>query len=148
MSHPRSGSLEHQATTPTILIFLQSSNVALYPRADLSPSPNGPVSSPEVVSNTPASPIEQLPVELQLKIFEPVCIFDGKMPALIIALRPLKKLYYEALQLFYKNSTFVLQHRNQFCLRDFGDRKEAALTIQKLTFLHPYVTSPFTSNLG
>jgi hypothetical protein len=57
---------------------------ALHPRADLPPWSNGPVSSPEEVSNTPASPIEKLPVELRLEIFEPVCIFDGKMPALII----------------------------------------------------------------
>jgi hypothetical protein len=122
--------------------------VTLNPRADLSHWSNGPVSSPEVVSNTPASPIEKLPVELRLKIFEPLCIFDGKMPALIIALRPLKKPYHEALQLFYKNSNFTLHGRNKFCLKDFGDKKEAALTIQKLTFLHPYVISPSTSNLG
>jgi hypothetical protein len=119
--------------------------VALLRGADLSPWPNGPVSSPEVVSNTSASLIERFPVELRLKIFEPLCIFDGKMPALIIALRPLKKLYHEALQLFYKNSNFILHERNKFCLKDFGDRKEAALTIQKLTFLHPYVISPSTS---
>jgi hypothetical protein len=82
------------------------------PRGDnLSPLSNGPVSSPEVVSNTPAFLIKELPREIRLKIFESVCVFDGKMPGLIIALRPLKKLYYEALELFYKNSSFVL-HRN------------------------------------
>jgi hypothetical protein len=112
------------ASTPTPTISEHQYEVALPRGVDLSIRSSSPVSSPEVVSNTPTFPIEKLPVELRLMIFEPVCIFDGKMPALIIVLRPLEALYHEALQLFYKNSNFVLQETNNFSLRGFGDRRE------------------------
>jgi hypothetical protein len=116
--------------------------------ADLSHWSPDPVLSPEAASNTPASPIDKFPVELRLEMLETLCIFDQNMPALIITPQPLRTLYHEALQLFYKNSSFVLQQGNNFCLGDFGDRKGAVLTIQKFTFLNPYVISPSTSNLG
>ncbi|TVY89155.1 hypothetical protein LAWI1_G005798 [Lachnellula willkommii] len=68
------------------------------------------------------------------QIFRPLCIeWNGKTPDLIKALRPDKKLYQEALYIFYRNNRFVLHKGNGWT---FGDMtKKAVLTFTKITIV-------------
>lgn len=79
-----------------------------------------------------ACAFDRLPPELRDQIFRPLCVgWDGKVPNLIKALRPNTKLYYEALDIFYRSNTFTLHRENDW---SFGDMsKKAVLTFTKIT---------------
>jgi hypothetical protein len=71
----------------------------------------------------------RVPPEVRDQIFRPICIeWAGKMPNLIKALRPDKKLYHEALDIFLKNNTYILHYGNRWT---FGDMTKSA--VQRFT---------------
>lgn len=72
-----------------------------------------------------------LPPELREAIFEPLLVdWNGKTPNLIKALRLDRKLYTEALGLFYKHNIFTFHEGNGW---SFGDMaKEAVLSLDRV----------------
>jgi hypothetical protein len=70
------------------------------------------------------------PAEIREMVYGLACVFDGKMPSLIKALRPDKVLYQEAIYWFYKNSTYKLGCASGWGFADMSG--EMIGTIQKL----------------
>jgi hypothetical protein len=72
-----------------------------------------------------------LPLELYEAIFMHLCAdWKGRTPNIIKALRPNKKLYLEALRIFYRHNTYVFHRENNW---SFGDMtKDAVATIEKV----------------
>ena len=67
----------------------------------------------------------KLPPELWGGIFTPLYLdWNGKTPNLIKALRPEKKIYVEALEIFYKHNVFKLHSGNGW---SFGDMTKGAV---------------------
>ncbi|KAH7417398.1 hypothetical protein BKA64DRAFT_702167 [Cadophora sp. MPI-SDFR-AT-0126] len=67
----------------------------------------------------PGNLLHQLPPELRLVLFQPLCAnWDGKVPEIIKALRGDRKLYHEALEEFYRSNTFVFHRGNGWSLAD------------------------------
>jgi hypothetical protein len=84
--------------------------------------------------DAPKSTLHNLPPEVRELIFRPLCVcWNGKIPPLIKALRSDKRLYGEALDIFFKNNTFVFHAGNGW---SFGDMtSEAVLSIQKVKII-------------
>lgn len=79
-----------------------------------------------------SSGLRAFPPEIREVIFNfsQVLSWTGKTPALLVALRGDRELYYEALELFYKSNTFTLHRANEW---KTGDMSVAALrTIRAL----------------
>ncbi|PVH85774.1 hypothetical protein DL98DRAFT_650724 [Cadophora sp. DSE1049] len=73
----------------------------------------------------PGNLLHQLPPDLRLVIFQPLCTnWDGKVPNIIKALRGDWKLYHEALEEFYRSNTFVFHSGNAW---SFADMKSEAV---------------------
>jgi len=72
-----------------------------------------------------------LPPELREAIFKPLLVdWNGKTPNLIKALRPDRKLYNEALGVFYRHNIFTFHEGNGW---SFGDMaKEAVLSLDRV----------------
>jgi hypothetical protein len=73
----------------------------------------------------------ELPIELYEGIFTPLCVdWEGKTPNIIKALRPEKRLYNEALKIFFRHNTYVFHRENNW---SFGDMtKDAVATIERV----------------
>ena len=56
--------------------------------------------------------------------------WNGKTPNLIKALRPDRKLYTEALRVFYNHNVFIFHRRNGWSFSDMT--KEAVLSFEKV----------------
>jgi hypothetical protein len=78
-----------------------------------------------------ANLLHTLPPELREAIFKPVLVdWNGQTPDLIKALRPDRKLYNEALALFYRHNIFTFHKGNGW---SFGDMaKEAVLSLDTI----------------
>jgi hypothetical protein len=58
----------------------------------------------------------ELPIELYEGILTPLCVdWEGKTPNITKALRPNKRLYHEALKIFFRYNTYIF-HRESFQL--------------------------------
>jgi hypothetical protein len=84
-----------------------------------------------------------LPPELREAIFKPLLVDrNGKTPNLIKALRPDRKLYKEALGVFYRHNIFTFHEGNGW---SFGDMaKEAVLSLDRVRIC---TGSPLTSKI-
>jgi hypothetical protein len=68
----------------------------------------------KIVTNTEACYVASVPSELLETVFQYCELeWDGNTPALIVALRPNRRLYQEALRLFYKRSTYFVSKTNR-----------------------------------
>jgi hypothetical protein len=117
----------------------RSSSFILRLRSDLNKAMATETSPPS--GNNMTSTLHRLPVELWEEIFKPLCAdWNGKTPNLIKALRPDKKLYNEALRVFYKYNMFIFHRRNGW---SFGDMtKEAVLSLEKVKIIIQCVHPP------
>jgi hypothetical protein len=85
-----------------------------------------------------ACSLHKLPPELREEIFKQQLVhWDGKTPCLIKALRPDKKLYTQALGIFFRHNAFTFHKENNW---SFGDMTQAAvLSIERVKISIEYV---------
>lgn len=75
-----------------------------------------------------------LPPEIREKIFGPCLdVWIGETPELLKALRPEPILYNQALDLFYRQNTFVLGKRNAWSME--GMSEETIKSLEKIELL-------------
>jgi hypothetical protein len=101
------------------LNFEESNHIAILETADTAtmttklPDLDTALAGLEITSSLKACLFRKFPPEVREIIFDEAIEWDGKTPALIVALRGDPVLYFEALEVLSKSNVFIMSKKNE-----------------------------------